>query len=1057
MADSPVSSLSVLFTGDVSPLSGSLTSGVTSLRNFRSAVDQTDASLGRMAATSGKSMLGSLTSGIGTAISTLARLTGAAGLAAAAVGSVFALGKGFNLASEFETAAVQLTALSGSATVANSTLGQLRDLAAHSPFGFPELLDASKRLLAVGVAASGIPTLLREVGDVAAGTGTPIGEIADQFARVAAEGSLGSRELLALGRDGVPVLQVLAKQFNTTAAGVEELAAAGRIGFAQLEQAFESMTGPGGRFSGIVAAQAQTIGGLLHNLSATVDDTLADVAESLVNAFDLRPALAGMAAAVGRVGPVIVGGLNAAAPYIHQFGADAVDVFARLYAVTVPVFQTVASGIVSAWGPVSAFIASHADTIRAALGGVGSALVAMGLPTLLGAAGAAASLVVGAVVTLAGALVSPVAGALALGAAAGVLVERFGLVGKATALVSEAATYVSENWQSMVGVVATVGAGLYSVVAGAFTAVAHVSSVVWTAVAGVVEWAWDKVAGLTSSAASALASAFGGISINTQGLANAFTVATAVAGYSLSHLGEVAKLAAVTVAANLAELVGQVQWAFTTAAPAYITWFATNAIGVLASFYESAKDTFTGVVTAAASTLANLPDLIRGKVNLSDIWKDVGTSFAVSFSALPQIADRQMGAVEQALRGAQDDLTKNMAGGMADAVAKQQAEATAAAKRMTDAISGVIAGAKPAELAKPTIKAPDAVKVKPTLDPSNLSLGITPEIKRPKAMLAGSAEAVAAQYDAGHVLPSVLGARPQSLAPTAPGMASAVPPAMATGSPASSPPPVVTAPTTSTAAAADTVRDAMKAWQSAAQQARTSDSVGGAQHRADQLAAQQALAQLRAAQAQRDAAAKTVTATTTAPQHGAPIAGVTHHDAPDAGDPGSIADYLKTRPDLARDMAADRLRPPDHARVQYAAVARPELSDAMRQPDGTYRVRSQSTGMSAVVDADAAGRLDSEARKAATASRPTGPQGQYTDAFTQWKASRDAAMAGTAGTVPPPRPEPKPSSPGVDATRREASTAAATKQLNEAQKGTGLLTKIEANTRSQQVTIVSMS
>ncbi len=222
----------------------------------------------------------------------------ALGIAALAAAAVAATVGAIKLAAPYEAATVQLNALCGSTEIAAGLLENLRTFATKSPFEFPELLDTSKRLIAAGVNAAAIPKILNEAGNVAVGVGKPISEIGDIFARVAVEGKVSSRELREFGKDGIPIVQTLAKQFHTTAAGVDQLAESGRIGFTQLESAFDTLTSKGGKFNGILEAQANTVGGKFHTLTATVEDEASKIAEKFLIAFHVGPIIDTLTAAI---------------------------------------------------------------------------------------------------------------------------------------------------------------------------------------------------------------------------------------------------------------------------------------------------------------------------------------------------------------------------------------------------------------------------------------------------------------------------------------------------------------------------------------------------------------------------------------------------------------------------------------------------------------------------------------------------------------------------------------------------------------------------------------
>ena len=123
--------------------------------------------------------------------------------------------------------------------------------------------------------------------------------------------------------------------------------------------------------------------------------------------------------------------------------------------------------------------------------------------------------------------------------------------------------------------------------------------------------------------------------------------------------------------------------------------------------------------------------------------------------------------------------------------------------------------------------------------------------------------------------------------------------------------------------------------------------------------------------------------------HGTPIPGVHHYDRPDEG-PDTIADYRRAHPDAAKEMDEDRVKPPDHVKPGYRAAGRTELTDAKDLGDGTYRVRSPSAGLSAVVDADALARL----RRESLRSHADDPGSNRT-----LRAAGDACAANKAATA----------------------------------------------------------
>jgi hypothetical protein len=116
-----------------------------------------------------------------------------AGIGAALAGGAAAMGvgvKAVNAAADFESTKVAFATLIGDAAKAEQTLAKLRVLGAETPFEFPELADAGRKLIAFGESADTVPETLRRIGDVSAGVQAPISEIAELYGKARVQGRL---------------------------------------------------------------------------------------------------------------------------------------------------------------------------------------------------------------------------------------------------------------------------------------------------------------------------------------------------------------------------------------------------------------------------------------------------------------------------------------------------------------------------------------------------------------------------------------------------------------------------------------------------------------------------------------------------------------------------------------------------------------------------------------------------------------------------------------------------------------------------------------------------
>jgi hypothetical protein len=115
--------------------------------------------------------------GIGNfATSTQTLMAGAFAIPAAAV--IGAASYGVSLASGFEKTHLQLTSLLGSQAKAGEMMTYLSNLAAKTPFEFPELANAATKLIGAGLDAKEYMTV---IGDVAAGTQKSVDQVTEAF------------------------------------------------------------------------------------------------------------------------------------------------------------------------------------------------------------------------------------------------------------------------------------------------------------------------------------------------------------------------------------------------------------------------------------------------------------------------------------------------------------------------------------------------------------------------------------------------------------------------------------------------------------------------------------------------------------------------------------------------------------------------------------------------------------------------------------------------------------------------------------------------------------
>jgi tape measure domain-containing protein len=186
-------------------------------------------SMGRSVLNAGKSIIG----------------LGASALPFAALGAV-------KLAADAETLGIKLKVLTGSADTANRVMAQMDAFAADTPFQKMEIGDAVQKLISFGSASETVFDELRMIGDIAAATGTPIGELSELYGKAQVQGRLFGEDINQLTGRGIPIVAELAKQFGVAESQIKELVSDGKIGFPEMQKAMAAMVGPTGKFGGMM-------------------------------------------------------------------------------------------------------------------------------------------------------------------------------------------------------------------------------------------------------------------------------------------------------------------------------------------------------------------------------------------------------------------------------------------------------------------------------------------------------------------------------------------------------------------------------------------------------------------------------------------------------------------------------------------------------------------------------------------------------------------------------------------------------------------------------------
>ncbi len=207
--------------------------------------------------------------------------------AATAIGSYLTISAASNFVQqiirvrgEFQQLEVAFSTMLRSKDKADQLLAQVAELAAKTPFGLQDAAQGTKQLLAYGFQADEIVNTLKMLGNVASGVSAPLNDIVYLYGTLKTQGRAYGQDIKQFTGRGIPIIQALQEQYGKSADQINQMVTAGKIGFPQIEKAFQSMTGKGGLFFNLMEEQSKTLTGQISNLEDAFTLMLNDIGKS---------------------------------------------------------------------------------------------------------------------------------------------------------------------------------------------------------------------------------------------------------------------------------------------------------------------------------------------------------------------------------------------------------------------------------------------------------------------------------------------------------------------------------------------------------------------------------------------------------------------------------------------------------------------------------------------------------------------------------------------------------------------------------------------------------
>lgn len=279
---------------------------------------------------------------------------------------------------DLEKTEVAFKVLTGSIDNAKNLINELNQFANFTPFDNQEIIQTAKSLLSFGFSIEEITSNLKILGDISAGTGQKINDLAYIFGQVRVAGKLQTEELNQLLERGVPILTALSNYFNITESEVKDFVSQGNVSFEDFRNALSSLTEEGGLFFNMMGEQSETTGGKISTLAGTFNDALSKLSYLIIQG--LKPFLDILIPITQSINDLITAiknwydNLSNTDKRLLQIASAVAILFAAISLLAPFITSTLIPAIIGLAATLSTSIASSLTALNAALGPIGWAI-----------------------------------------------------------------------------------------------------------------------------------------------------------------------------------------------------------------------------------------------------------------------------------------------------------------------------------------------------------------------------------------------------------------------------------------------------------------------------------------------------------------------------------------------------------------------------------------------------------------------------------------------------------------------------------------------------------
>ena len=209
---------------------------------------------------------------------------------------------------EFQQLEIAFSTMLKSKEKADALMSELVNIAAKTPFDLQGVASSAKQMLAYGSSAENVGKELVMLGNIAAGVGAQLGDIAYLYGTLRTQGRAYAVDIRQFAGRGIPIYEELAKVMGVTKDKVSDLVKEGKVGFPEVEKAFQNMTNSSGIYYNLMEEQSKSLTGQISNLGDAWDSMLNDMGKQTQGAASMAISAAkGLVENYETVGKIISG------------------------------------------------------------------------------------------------------------------------------------------------------------------------------------------------------------------------------------------------------------------------------------------------------------------------------------------------------------------------------------------------------------------------------------------------------------------------------------------------------------------------------------------------------------------------------------------------------------------------------------------------------------------------------------------------------------------------------------------------------------------------------